>query len=187
MRVTFILPLTLALACTAPLVAQEGEPPAVDGAPVTLPSRCQAAEYRQFDFWLGEWSVTSDGQPAGSNTIVAIQGGCVLEENWRGAGPGGITGTSLNIYDRERGAWHQTWVDAGGNLLQLDGGLVDGSMVLEGERPAPTGKGSVRHRIAWTPNEDGTVSQSWQASQDGGLNWTVIFDGLYTRSGGETE
>ncbi len=183
MRVSPIIPFILALACALPVSAQDSEPPPGDAEPVAVPSRCQAPEHRQFDFWLGEWSVTSGEQPAGSNTIVAIQGGCVLLENWRGAGPGGITGTSFNIYDRARGVWHQTWVDAGGTLLQLDGGLVDGSMVLEGERPAPTGKGSVRHRIAWTPNEDGTVRQLWEASQDGGMNWSVIFDGLYTRAG----
>jgi hypothetical protein len=27
------------------------------------------------------------------------------------------------------------------------------------------------------------VRQLWEASQDGGVNWSVIFDGLYTRPG----
>jgi hypothetical protein len=133
------------------------------------PGRCEAPEHRQFDFWLGEWNVS------------VTMGGCVLQENWQGAGSGGISGTSFNIYDRDRGVWHQTWVDANGTLLQLDGGLNEGSMVLEGERPAPVGGGSVRHRIAWTPQEDGSVRQLWEASQDGGESWNVIFDGLYTR------
>ena len=159
--------------------------PAQEEAPAAPASRCASPEHRQFDFWLGEWDVTSHGTPAGTNHINAIQGGCVLQENWRGAGPGGITGSSFNIYDRERATWHQTWVDSSGTLLLLDGGIVDGSMVLEGERPAPGGKGSVRHRIAWTPNEDGTIRQLWEASQDGGANWSVLFDGLYTRAGEE--
>lgn len=176
MRFTTICLLALILPPFAPLAAQE-EPP------LAPPSQCTSPEYRQFDFWLGEWNVTSNGAPAGTNSIVVIQGGCVLQENWQGAGPGGITGSSFNLYDRERQAWHQTWVDASGTLLLLDGGLVDGAMVLEGERPAPVGKGLVRHRIAWTPNDDGTVRQLWEASQDDGANWSVIFDGLYTPAG----
>ena len=152
----------------------ESEIPAAAG-------RCEAPEHRQFDFWLGEWNVSSNGQPAGTNSIRATLGGCVLQENWQGAGSGGISGTSFNIYDRDRGLWHQTWVDANGTLLQLDGGLSDGSMVLEGERPVPSGNGTVLHRISWTPQEDDSVRQLWEASQDSGESWNVIFDGLYTR------
>lgn len=173
MRILLIL--ILALPATA--FTQETE---VETAPAPAPQRCTAPEHRQFDFWLGEWSVTSNGAPAGTNEIHAIQGGCALQENWQGAGAGGITGTSYNIYDRESELWHQTWVDASGTLLQLDGGLEDGVMVLEGQRPAPGG-GIVLHRIAWTPIPDGTVRQLWEASQDDGENWNVIFDGLYTR------
>ena len=56
------------------------------------------------------------------------------------------------------------------------------AMVLEGKRPAPGGNGVVQHRISWTPNEDGSVKQLWEASQDGGESWNVIFDGLYMRN-----
>ena len=154
----------------------------VGSDPPTMPGRCEAPEHRQFDFWLGEWNVSSNGQPAGTNSIRATMGGCVLQENWQGAGSGGISGTSFNIYDRDQGIWHQTWVDANGTLLQLNGGLSDGSMVLEGERPAPTGNGNVLHRISWTPQEDDRVRQLWEASQDGGESGHVSFDGLYTRT-----
>ena len=102
-----------------------------------------------------------------------------LIENWQGAGPGGVSGTSFNIYDRATGRWHQTWVDSTGLLLQLDGGLVDGVMVLSGKRPAPDGKGQTLHRISWTPAADGSVRQLWEASTDGGGNWAVLFDGHY--------
>lgn len=140
---------------------------------------CAAAVYRQFDFWAGEWIVTSNDQPAGTNTIEIIHGGCVLQENWQGAGAGGISGSSYNIYDAATGKWHQTWVDASGTLLQLDGGWNGDSMVLIGERPAPDRTGAARHRISWTPNEDGSVRQLWEVSADGGDTWNVLFDGLY--------
>ncbi len=146
------------------------------------PGPCSSVEFHQFDFWIGDWNVTADGQPAGTNSIHPIQNGCALKENWQGAGEGGISGTSFNIYDRARGQWHQTWVDASGTLLQLDGGLVDGAMILSGKRPTRDGKGTALHRISWTPNPDGSVRQLWEASKDDGGNWSVIFDGHYVNA-----
>jgi len=105
----------------------------------------------------------------------------VLQENWQGAGPGGISGTSFNVYDSATGRWHQTWVDSAGTLLQLDGGIANGAMVLSGERPTSDGTGVATHRITWTANPDGTVRQLWEASRDG-QTWTVLFDGLYARA-----
>ena len=146
-------------------------------------SACAAAEYRQFDFWLGRWNVLADDRTAGTNEIRSIQGGCALQENWLGAGENGISGTSLNAYDRATGRWHQTWIDSGGTLLQLEGGLVDGVMILAGDQPGAGGRAGVRHRISWTPNPDGSVRQLWEASQDGGATWSVLFDGLYQAAG----
>jgi len=104
-----------------------------------------------------------------------------LQENWQGSGAGGISGSSFNIYDRDTRRWHQSWVDANGTLLLLDGGLVDGSMVMSGSRPTRDG-GSALHRITWTPNDDGSVRQLWESSLDGGDSWSVLFDGLYLKS-----
>ncbi len=142
---------------------------------------CAAAEHRQFDFWLGEWDVTDgSGKHVGQNRIESAQNGCALIEHWTGAG--GVTGTSLNVYDRDRAKWHQTWVDNSGGLLQLDGNLAGDAMILTGEAfdaAAPTQ--SARQRITWTPRADGRVRQLWETSQDGGKTWTVAFDGLYAK------
>ena len=169
-----LVPTVLALCVPLAAAAQDGEPAA---APAGGP--CAAAEYRQFDFWVGDWDVSQKGEPAGVNTIQAVHGGCALQENWQGTGEGGISGSSYNIYDRATGKWHQSWVDSSGSLLLLDGGLVDGSMVLQGQRPTRDGSGQASHRITWTPNPDGSVRQLWEASTDGGANWSVLFDGLY--------
>lgn len=172
----FLLPLLLLLLLPWALPAQdEVAPPPASGSP------CSAADFRQFDFWVGEWDVSSGGQPAGTNSIRLVHGGCALQETWQGAGEGGISGGSYNIYDQASGRWHQTWVDSTGTLLQLDGGLVDGSMVLSGQRPANDGGGTTLHRITWTPSEDGSVRQLWEASLDDGHNWSVLFDGLYVK------
>ena len=45
-----------------------------------------APEARQFDFWVGEWNVTTaEGQQAGTNSIRLILDDCVLQETWAGA------------------------------------------------------------------------------------------------------
>ena len=142
---------------------------------------CDSAAYRQFDFWLGNWVVTKpDGSAAGTNHVEKILGGCVLQENWRSAG-NSFTGRSLNTFTEDGQVWHQTWMDSSGLLLQLNGGLVDGAMVLSGPGTDPQGA-AVTHRITWTPNDDGTVRQHWQMQKKGASEWTTLFDGLYRRS-----
>jgi hypothetical protein len=126
---------------------------------------CSRREYRQFDFWVGEWD-----------------GGCALREEWQGAGGG--TGTSLNIFDATTGRWHQTWVGSDGLLLQLDGAMKDGSMELTGSTISANGARTL-HRIRWTPlgGQPARVRQLWESSTDGGRTWSVAFDGTYTRKG----
>ncbi len=147
-------------------------------AATPAPAPCSAPEYRQFDFWLGDWDVTNPaGKPAGRNHITQEYGGCVLQEHW--SGTGGSLGSSFNIYDPVRKVWHQTWVDNTGTLLEIEGGLKDGSMIMSGEQSQPDGK-KLLNRITWTPRA-GKVRQLWETSSDGGKSWTVSFDGLYSK------
>ena len=89
---------------------------------------CSAAEYRQFDFWVGKWEVTAKDRVAGHNEITLEEGGCVVHEHWTGAG--GSTGQSFNVYDRSGRRWHQFWVDNSGTVLHLTGRLDSGVMRL---------------------------------------------------------
>jgi hypothetical protein len=143
---------------------------------------CTAPETRQFDFWLGHWKVTANGQVAGDSRIESILEGCAVLETWTGAS--GNRGKSLNAWNRALGAWEQFWVDSAGDRLLLRGGLRDGGasgkiMVLDNVHEA--GPGVRRERITWTALDDGRVRQLWEMSADGGATWTVEFDGLYTR------
>ena len=139
---------------------------------------CESPPHRQFDFWLGEWQVrTPDGKLAGVNRIAREYDGCVLHERYDTGR--GYRGESINIYDPGRKQWHQTWVDTSGTLLLLEGGLRDGSMVLEGQTTAVDGR-VTRHRITWTPSADGSVRQLWESTDDKG-QWVTAFDGMYTR------
>lgn len=93
---------------------------------------CSAPEHRQFDFWVGDWNVTSGGQQGGTNDITLILGKCVIQEHWVGAK--GLTGQSYNFYDREDGQWHQLWVDDAGSALDLAGHFSGGKMILAGTK-----------------------------------------------------
>jgi hypothetical protein len=143
------------------------------------PPPCTDAAHRAFDFWLGDWQVHKpDGKLAGHNRITREYGGCVIHEHYTGAA--GYSGESLNIYDASRKLWHQTWVDNGGLLLVLEGGIRDGAMVLEGQTTGADGV-VAKQRITWTPNGDGSVRQLWEATNAKG-EWTTSFDGRYTRA-----
>ena len=143
------------------------------------PHPCTAPEYRQFDFWVGEWVVHNPkGQQVGTNRIEKIENGCGLQENWRATSGG--TGRSLNFYRPATKTWVQAWV-GGGTGLVLIGGYDGRQMRLEGESIGASGK-LVRDRISWSPLEGGKVRQLWEQSSDEGKTWTVAFDGTYSRT-----
>ncbi len=136
-------------------------------------------EYRQFDFWIGEWGVFNPrGQKAGENRIERLANGCILWENWTGAGGG--TGHSINYYDHARKTYVQIWVSSGAGIIVANGGLKDGALVLTGERFLRNGT-KQHYRGTWTPLPDGNVRQFLELSSDEGKTWTVWFNGLYVK------
>jgi hypothetical protein len=135
---------------------------------------CSTAEYRQFDFWLGDW----DAFDVGGNTAVArvrvdrLLDGCVVREAYEGVD--GHKGQSLSIYDSSRKVWHQSWVTNRGELLTIEGNFETGEMVLSGADRTADGK-ERRVRGIWRP-EGAEVRESAVTSTDGGKNWTPWFD-----------
>jgi hypothetical protein len=161
-------------------------PPCLDAAraqtatPTAPPTPCKSRpEYRQFDFWVGEWYVLNPrGRQAGTNSVQLILGDCVVFENWTGAGGGG--GKSFNVYNAAKGKWQQTWVDNSGGVLELTGEYRDGAMRFSGETKGADGKVTLE-RLTFTKLGDGRVRQFWEQSADGGKTWAVAFDGTYVR------
>ncbi len=140
---------------------------------------CCTESHTAFDFWVGEWRVTStDGSFVGTNTIEKIEDGCVLKESWRGAS--GTTGTSINFYNGASGKWEQLWVDNSGSNLKLFGNIKGNQMVLSSAEFVDSDGKKAFHRITWTPNEDGTVRQLWEVVREGNKT-SISFDGLYHR------
>lgn len=142
------------------------------------PPKCDSSDHRAFDFWIGDWAVTSGGKDAGTNSITLEESACVLHEHWIGSAGG--TGQSFNFFDRQIGKWRQFWIDNSGTPLELAGSYQDGKMMLVGTTPAK--QGPVHQKITFFKNADGTVRQLWESSPDGGKTWSVAFDGLYRKT-----
>ncbi len=139
----------------------------------------QREVYRQFDFWVGTWDVFGrSGQQVGTNVITKNEKGFLLTEKWTNTG--GSTGTSINYYDPSEKMWKQTWVDAGGNVVQYGGGFKDGKMSLEGRLTKPNGE-VIWSRVSYSLNKDGSVRQLIEHSKDEGQTWNTYFDGKYVR------
>jgi hypothetical protein len=140
---------------------------------------CSSAPYRQFDFWLGDWEVqTPKGTEAGENKVEKILDGCALRESWTSVD--GSHGSSLTSYDGGAGRWTQTFVDDLGMVLVLDGEFRDGKMTLSGHRAASRGS-TMLNRIVWQKIEGDKIRQRWEQSSDDGKNWTLLFEGIYSR------
>lgn len=168
--------------------------PPPSAAPSTF--TCTAPEYRQFDFWLGEWDVVSNpatapnatpgatSRPPASNVVTRIQDGCVILETWDDRAGG--TGQSFNVYDRVREQWHQTWVSNNGGLHFYWGELRDGRMVYTGEvplGPAMRFQGRRTVRVTFTPLGPDSVRQFAEALNTDGT-WSPDYDLIYTRRRG---
>jgi tetratricopeptide repeat protein len=137
-------------------------------------------EYRQFDFWIGEWNVvsTQGEQPAGTSSIQQILDSCVILENWSGAGGG--SGKSFNIFDAAQNHWEQIWVDAFGSLTKFVGGIQIGVMDYRAESVGSDGKKTLR-RLRFAKLDADRVRQWSVMSTDDGKTWTPEYDLTYIR------
>ncbi len=173
------------LATTSPaslhLRAEPGALP-LYGLDRTRHDGCEAAPFRAFDFWVGQWNVFAGGAPeaAGTNVVTRILDGCAIEEHWTDAAGG--RGRSLNTYDRGTGQWNQLWMDFNGLALILAGTASPGIVTLLGDTPKGIGGPIITNRITWTATERGRVRQFWEVSEDGRQTWSEAFDGDYRRA-----
>ena len=151
---------------------------ALAASPAAPAAPCTAPEYRQLDFWLGDWDTfepDGSGPSQARNRVTAILGGCVIHERYEQAD--GLTGESFSIYDASRKVWHQTWVTNRGRLLIIEGSFQNGEMFMTGvDYP----NGTERHiRGTWKPIPGG-VSEIAATSTDSAKIWTPWFDLVFS-------
>jgi hypothetical protein len=139
------------------------------------PASCAAPEFRQFDFFAGDWDtydVTDPSKVVARNRVTVVLDGCAVREVYQQ--DDGLVGESLSIYDASRRGWHQSWVTNRGGLLLLNGGLEGERMVLTGPDRAADGAPSLLRGIWWKDGAD--VRERALRSADGGKTWTPVFD-----------
>ena len=162
--------------------AVRSQQPASDSAAQKQPQKvapCRASEYRQFDFWVGDWDVHSPGGPSvGHNLVTLEQDGCLIVEHWTSL-TGGNTGTSFNYFDVRDKKWHQLYIDNSGNagnFPAMAGNFVDGKMTLITDETQ-----TAVFRWTWYQLGSGKVRQMAEQSNDGQKTWKIIWDSQYEK------
>ena len=140
-----------------------------------------APERHRFDFWIGEWDVTTsakkDGSKGGNSVIQSVSGGCALLENWTSTKGG--QGKSLNAYNPLVHEWQQYWIGQDGNVTEFRTSRFDGTSLsfLTDNGPGPNLIG----RLTFSPVESDLVRQHYESSGDSGKTWTTVYDLYYHR------
>jgi len=169
--------LSLSVACA--IRAQQPANNATTQKRLQKPVPCHAPEYRQFDFWVGDWDVHSPHGPSvGHNLVTLEQDGCLIVEHWTSLS-GESTGSSFNYFDLRDKKWHQLYIDNSGNagnFPAMAGNFIDGKMVLiTNEKQTPV------FRWTWYQLGPGKVRQLAEQSTDGQKTWEIIWDSEYVK------
>jgi hypothetical protein len=147
---------------------------------------CSKPEYRQFDFWIGEWEAYGiNGQKAGDSKISLVLDSCIILEEWTSAAISqGLryAGKSFNTYNVATKQWQQTWVDnAGGSNEYLLGKFEDNKIIYKSS-PFPFSKDTVAIRkMTFTNLSPVKLRQHGEISKDNGLSWSTEYDLEYRR------
>jgi hypothetical protein len=150
--------------------------------PARAPVPCaNAPERHRFDFWIGEWDVTTspkkESSKGGSSVIQSVSGGCALLENWTSIKGG--QGNSLNAYNPLVHEWQQYWIGQDGNVTEFRTSHFDGTSLsfLTDNGPGPNLIG----RLTFTPIDSNLVRQHYETSGDSGKTWKTAYDLYYHR------
>jgi len=153
---------------------------------VSAQKPCSGPEYRQFDFWVGEWEAFApDGKKGGDSKISIILDSCVILEEWTSAGAQqGLvySGKSFNSYNTATRQWQQTWTDNTGNTTEfLRGEGSPGKIVYYADKVTGPKAEIFMRRLTFTKLSVDKVRQLGERSDDGGKTWTIEYDLEYRR------
>lgn len=141
-----------------------------------FPCRADPA-VRQFDFWLGDWSVRIGGTEVGTNRVHAIVDRCALLENWESPGQ---TGKSINYYEPHTRRWRQIFIFDSGQVHDYTGEWDGQVMRFTARVPRPGGT-LADQRMTFFPAARDSVRQLIEQSVDGGRTYQATFDAMYVR------
>ena len=147
---------------------------------------CSRPEYRQFDFWIGEWEAFgTDGKKAGDSKISLILDSCIILEEWTSASAQqGLryAGKSFNTYNAATKQWQQTWVDNVGGTNEYMQGKFENKQIIFSSMPFKFSKDTMAIRkITFTNVSAVKLRQHGQISKDNGTTWSTEYDLEYRR------
>ena len=182
------LALAAAQATTPAPSSPAAQAQAATPAPAPAGPPCAGPEYRQLDFWVGEWDAEftlPDGSIGRAENRIARDeyGDCVISEHFRqaggGANGGDFIGASWSIYDRPTRSWRQMWVDNQGAMFDLKGGPITGQPHgFELVTIDPRGPGRRIMRMIWENVTPAAFTWRWQAQQADGTwqdSWVIRY------------
>lgn len=140
-----------------------------------------------FDFWLGEWDLhwyhADSSKSTGYNQVVKILDGKVIQENFVSYSrqqevP--LKGMSLSVYNARTQQWHQAWADNQGSYLDFEGRLEGQERIFSTSRPGPDGH-MILYRMVFTDIKQDSFTWNWEASEDDGASWQLLWQIFYRR------
>jgi len=155
----------IALIAGAPVLAAQTRTP--------RPACKDRAEFRQLDFWIGNWEVFNKEQKLADTTVQPVLKDCALEELWTGTR--GSDGKGLSTYNERTKKWEYFWVAASGTTSHFAGELMGTEMRFAMDQVQPDGSIRQRH---WSLilQPDGRVRELSVGSSDNGKTWTTEYD-----------
>lgn len=147
---------------------------------------CSRPEYRQFDFWIGEWEAFGkNGQKAGDSKISLILDSCIILEEWTSASVNqGIryAGKSFNTWNTATKQWQQTWVDNVGGANEYLKGKFENNKIIYTSSSFPISKDTMAIRkMTFTNLSPDKLRQHGEISKDDGVSWATEYDLEYRR------
>ena len=150
---------------------------------LTIDGNCNSENSRQFDFWIGNWSLdwkNADGTNGkGTNVVKKIYDGCVIEENFDGTPSIPLKGKSFSVYDEKNKIWKQTWVDNNGSYLDFKGGMIDNKMILK--RNFNLNGNKIFQRMIFYNIGENEFDWNWEKSTDEEKTWQLLWKIHYMR------
>jgi hypothetical protein len=146
---------------------------------------CSNPEYRQFDFWIGEWEAYGPKGKAGDSKISLILDSCTILEEWTSSPVAkGLrySGKSYNMYNAATKKWQQYWIDNTGSITEyFNGHYEPGKMIVETANQQVNDSTWLIQRMTFYNLGPDKVRQHGENSNDGGKTWATSFDLEYRR------
>ena len=147
---------------------------------------CSQPEFRQFDFWIGEWEAfAKNGKKAGDSKISQILDSCIILEEWTSASLfNGLryAGKSFNTWNTSLHQWQQTWVDNVGGSTAYVKGAYENKKIVFNTDPFQFSKDTIAvRRLTFFDLGPDKVRQLGEITKDKGTTWATEYDLEYRR------